>query len=131
LIGLLVLAVISLTFWPRIGLGARWKRWTQDTERVQIENALKHIYDCEYKNISCTIHSIAANLSIKSDRAAKLVSRLETIGLLTSNGEVLQLTPQGRSYALRVIRVHRLWERYLADETGLKEMDWHEVCMRK
>jgi DtxR family Mn-dependent transcriptional regulator len=131
LIGLLVLAVISLTFWPRIGLGARWKRWTQDTERVQIENALKHIYDCEYKNISCTIHSIAGNLSIKSDRAAKLVSRLETIGLLTSNGEVLQLTPQGRSYALRVIRVHRLWERYLADETGLKEMDWHEVAEEK
>src|SRR3970040_632172 len=94
LIGIIVLAVISLIFWPRIGLGARWKRWTQDTERVQIENALKHIYDCEYKNISCTIHSIAGSLSIKSDRAAKLVSRLEIIGLLTSVGEVLQLAAQ-------------------------------------
>jgi DtxR family Mn-dependent transcriptional regulator len=27
--------------------------------------------------------------------------------------------------------VHRLWERYLADETGLKEMDWHQVAEEK
>jgi len=131
LIGLGVITVIGVVFWPRVGIISRWKRWTQDTERILIEDALKHIYDCEYKNISCTINSIAGNLSINSDRAAKLVSRLETLDLLTSIGEVLQLTPRGRSYALRVIRVHRLWERYLADETGLKEMDWHEVAEKK
>ena len=131
LIGLLMLIVISFIFWPRIGITARWKRWVQDNERAEIEDALKHIYDCEYKNISCTINSIAGNLSINSDRATRLVSRLESFGLLTLNGELLQLTSQGRSYALRVIRTHRLWERYLADETGLKEMDWHEVAEEK
>jgi DtxR family Mn-dependent transcriptional regulator len=114
--------------WPRIGLAARIKRWSQDNERVQIEDALKHLYDCEYINISCTINSIAGNLSINSDRAAKLVARLETLRLLTTSGEVLQLTAQGRSYALRVIRVHRLWERYLADETSTQEMDWHGIA---
>ena len=70
-------------------------------------------------------------LSINSDRATKLITRLESFGLLTVNGELLQLTSQGRSYALRVIRVHRLWERYLADETGTKEMDWHEIAEKK
>ncbi len=128
LLGLLVVAILSFTFWPKVGLVARIKRWTHDTERVQIEDALKHLYDCEYTNILCTIHSIAGNLSITSDRAAKLVSILETMGLLTSTGEALQLTSQGRSYALRVIRVHRLWERYLADETSTSELDWHGIA---
>ena len=131
LFGLLVLFVLSLFFWPGTGLTSRWKQWRQDTERVQIEDALKHIYDCEYKSISCTINSIAGILSINSDRATKLVSRLEILGLLISNGEVLQLTSQGRSYALRVIRFHRLWERFLADETGMREMDWHEIAEKK
>jgi DtxR family Mn-dependent transcriptional regulator len=35
------------------------------------------------------------------------------------------LTDEGRSYALRIIRVHRLWEQHLADETGLREIEWH------
>lgn len=128
LLGLLVVGIAGIVIWPNIGLAARIKRWSQDTERVQIEDALKHLYDCEYRSISCTINSIAGNLSINSDRAAKLVARLETLGLLTITGEVLQLTAQGRSYALRVIRVHRLWERYLADETSTQEMDWHGIA---
>ncbi len=131
LIGLLVLVVISLIIWPRIGIIARWKRWSLGAERIQIEDALKHIYDYEYKNISCTINSVAGNLSINSDRATKLISGLVSQDLLTINGEMLQLTSQGRSYALRVIRVHRLWERYLADETGTREMDWHEIAEKK
>lgn len=128
LIGSTIIALIAFVFWPRIGISDKLKRWTQDTERIQIEDALKHLYDCEYRSISCTINSITGNLSINSDRATKLVSRLETLGLLSTQGEVLQLTTQGRSYALRVIRVHRLWERYLADETSTTEMDWHGIA---
>jgi DtxR family Mn-dependent transcriptional regulator len=26
---------------------------------------------------------------------------------------------------LKIVRVHRLWEKYLAEETGLNEVDWH------
>jgi DtxR family Mn-dependent transcriptional regulator len=32
---------------------------------------------------------------------------------------------------LRIIRTHRLWERYLADETGVEEMGWHEDAERQ
>lgn len=128
LIGVLILAASGLIIWPKVGLAARIRRWSQDTERVLIEDALKHLYDCEYRSLPCTINSIAGNISINSDRASKLVSRLESLGLLATIGEVLQLTDQGRSYALRIIRVHRLWERYLADETSAAEKDWHELA---
>jgi DtxR family Mn-dependent transcriptional regulator len=127
-IGLLIIFILGLIFYPKVGIASKVKRWSQDSERIQIEDALKHLYDCEYRAISCTINSIAGNLSISSDRSAKLVSKLESLGLLTTSGEVLQLSGQGRSYALRVIRVHRLWERYLADETSTSEKDWHGIA---
>lgn len=131
IIGLVIILILGLIFFPKIGVASRIKKLSQDSERIQIEDALKHLYDCEYRAISCTINSIAGNLSISSDRSAKLVSKLESLGLLTTSGEVLQLTAQGRSYALRVIRVHRLWERYLADETSTTEKDWHELAEKK
>lgn len=40
------------------------------------------------------------------------------------------LTDTGRSYALRVIRVHRIWERYLADQTGISPIDWHDEATK-
>jgi DtxR family Mn-dependent transcriptional regulator len=40
----------------------------------------------------------------------------------------LLLTEKGRKYALQVIRAHRLWELYLADETSVAPDRWHEVA---
>ena len=79
---------------------------------------------------SCGINSIAGNLSITTDKAGKLINRLETMGLIASkDDQTVELTDAGRSYALRVIRVHRIWERYLADETSIAPADWHnQAC---
>jgi DtxR family Mn-dependent transcriptional regulator len=90
-----------------------------------MEDALKHLYDCEYKKLLCTQQSLSGALSISGDRAARLLGRLESTGLLRSEGEGFVLTEDGRAYALRIIRIHRLWERHLADETGVVETDWH------
>jgi DtxR family Mn-dependent transcriptional regulator len=70
-------------------------------------------------------------LSISGDKAARLVSRLDEMGLVSSHANALTLTTEGRSYALRIIRVHRLLEHYLADETGLHETEWHEEAERE
>jgi DtxR family Mn-dependent transcriptional regulator len=120
-----ILFLAGFLFWPEKGFFAKRKKYKWKITRVLIEDALKHLYDCEYKKINCTINSIAGNLSIAGDRAAKLIARLEAMGLIISLADNLQLTPEGRSYALRVIRIHRLWERYLADETSIGETDWH------
>ena len=45
--------------------------------------------------------------------------------LVAVRGDSYRLTPEGRKYALRVVRIHRLWERYLAEETGLGPDAWH------
>jgi len=120
-----LIIVLILMFWPQKGLITRWKKTSSAARRVIMEDSLKHLYNCEYNGIDCTLVSIAGNLSISTDDAAKLIAGLETHGFVSSHDEELTLTPEGRSYALRIIRVHRIWEKYLADETGIGEKDWH------
>jgi DtxR family Mn-dependent transcriptional regulator len=122
--GLLLLAA-GILFLPKYGIYFQLKRARRGLKRTLIEDALKHIYDYEYKNISCTTESIAGALLISSDAAAELLTRLSSMGLLVTNDNGVKLTPDGTSYALRVIRVHRLWERYLADETSVPPTEWH------
>jgi DtxR family Mn-dependent transcriptional regulator len=128
--GLLV-TLASLAFWPKLGLVAIWRKSHRNTERVLIEDALKHLYHQEYKGQSGTIESLSGALGISRDHAAKLLARLETLEMIKSAADGFGLTPVGKSYALRIIRVHRLWERYFADETGLAETQWHAEAERR
>ena len=121
--GIIILAVVS--FFPQKGLFARMKRTRTLSKKVLIEDALKHLYHCEYSGVGCSIQSIAGKLSISEDDAAELAAKLEDMGMLSSQQDSLQLSNEGRSYALRIIRVHRLWEKYLADETSVDEREWH------
>jgi DtxR family Mn-dependent transcriptional regulator len=124
-IGTLVLGLLTWAVWPQKGLLAFLTRMRMNSQRVLLEDALKFLFDCEYKNIACGLHSIAGNLNISADKAARLLDRLRAMGLITMNDQAFHLSDSGKSYALRVIRVHRIWERYLADETGLGQMEWH------
>lgn len=123
-IGMLVAggAILMLS---RSGIRFPWKRGRRRMHRVLVEDALKHIHDCEQKQIACTTEGIAGMLVISTDDAAALLTRLESMGLLVTHAGGVRLTPEGNSYALRVIRIHRLWERYLADETGVPPTKWH------
>lgn len=120
-----VLALAVALFWPVRGLFWRGRRLVRSSERVRIEDALKHAYDCEYRKTPCTLHSLAGALSLSGSRAATLIARLEELRLVEEAGGAYRLTADGRSDALRVVRIHRLWERYLSDETGLDPTEWH------
>ncbi len=122
----IVIIVLLVFFWPNFGIIARYKKGLLSTKRVLIEDTLKHLYDYEYRNLSSTIKSIAGTLNISTDEATKLLEQLKTQELVLLDKNKISLTPAGRSYALRIIRIHRLWENYLAEETSYGELDWHE-----
>jgi len=125
LIAFAFIAIFAVLFWPTKGIYATYKKAKRSTSRVLIEDALKHLYDYEERTVKPTLQSIAGHLSINADDTTRLVEKLQSMGLVESNQDEIQLTPQGRSYALRIIRIHRLWERYLADETSVQESEWH------
>jgi len=128
LIGTGIIFFLTIIFWPEKGLIARWSKANKDSSRVLLEDALKHLHDCEYKQSCCTEECIAKGLIISSEKASEIVSKLTELDLVITKGKELELTSEGRSYALRMVRIHRLWERYLADKTSIKESDWHSYA---
>ncbi len=124
-LAILLCALAVLLFRPVRGYFWRVLRAVRSNDRVRIEDALKHLYDCEYRQTPGTLHSLAGALGLSGNRTADLLSRLEEMGLVKPVAAAYQLTADGRSDALRVIRLHRLWERYLSDETGFDPTEWH------
>lgn len=120
-----LLAGILWLFWPDTGPFWRWRQARRITERVLIEDALKHIHDCEYHGRACSLQSIAGAVHSRQDEVAELLSAMEQRELIVLAAGTPQLTARGRDYALHVIRAHRLWERYLADRTGYAAEVWH------
>lgn len=119
------LAALSVIFWPEKGIIARWRWSKKASKKVLLEDALKHIYKCEEENTTCTYTSLAGALSREPNQIKPILDRLQSLDLLTFDNQGFQLTPNGKTYALRIIRIHRLWERYLAEETGVPETSWH------
>lgn len=128
---LAVLGAAIVFFWPQSGAFWKWRRRRRASDRVLVEDALKHLFHCEYRRQPASVDSLSGALEISRNRAADLLGKMETNGLLKSEARRLQLLPEGRAYALRVVRVHRLWEHYLAEQTGTAETDWHSEAERR
>jgi DtxR family transcriptional regulator, Mn-dependent transcriptional regulator len=125
-----LVAVGALLLWPRWGLVVRLRRMSHLGERVLREDALKHVYTCESIGRECTLESLAGRLEISRGRAADLLSLLAESRLIRNEERGPRLTDAGRDSALRLVRTHRLWERYLADRTGVPAGEWHEEAER-
>jgi DtxR family Mn-dependent transcriptional regulator len=121
----LTLAGFALIFWPDKGIWFRIKKSLQNNQRVMMEDALKYIYDCERVGNRASIKSIAGTLAVNSDQVTGIVNRLRELNLIELSDSGFTLTASGREYALRIIRIHRLWEQYLAERTGMPETAWH------
>jgi DtxR family Mn-dependent transcriptional regulator len=126
-----LVAAVAVVVWPRVGVLARFARASRLTERVLLEDALKHVYTCESIGRTSTRESVAGQLEVSTGKAADLLSRLAELGLVRSEESGARLTDEGRDSALRLVRTHRLWERYLADRTGVPAGEWHAEAEAK
>ncbi|MBM3265592.1 MAG: metal-dependent transcriptional regulator [candidate division Zixibacteria bacterium] len=117
--------LVLLTFWPRRGIYARWSRRRRLRSRQVIEDALTHLHRQHLEGRPVSVEMLAHVLGLATKDALTLVNRLSAQGLATMTGEGLRLTPEGHRWALQVIRAHRLFERYLADETSVPMEEIH------
>ena len=130
IIGALFLALLTLLFWPNGGIVRFFRRNRQLSAQVLREDALKHLHKSERHGRKTTLESLAGALQISTSRSAELVDAMQKEELILLDGEYFELTPKGHDYALHIIRAHRLWERYLAEETGYDEAVWHDIAER-
>ena len=122
--------VLAALLWPGRGLVPRWARMSRLGERVRLEDALKHVFTCRQTGQGCSVDSVAGRLGLSPARAGALLSSLSRMGLIRMQADGPALTPDGTRSAVSLVRTHRLWERYLADRTGVPAAEWHEQAER-
>ncbi len=129
LVGLAIF--LLFLFLPRLGLLALFQEQKKSKQRELIEDALKHLIDGEQGGDHITLESLAKALNIKHQEALRLIQSMESQGLVETRAEHIHLTAEGERWALHVVRAHRLWERYLADEARMPLENIHREAHRR
>lgn len=112
---------------------AVWRHVAQRSvrERQRIEDALKHLFEQEYRGRHATLSSLKGVLRLPDGPVLALVARMEALSLVQARGQEFDLTPEGERLALQVVRAHRLLERYFADEALLPLGKVHAAAERR
>jgi len=130
LINLLIFFSFSLGIWLILKLFAKRSLFFGKKKRIktQTEDILKQLYHVEQCKHTASLSDLSGALEIKKAQLLPLVETITESGLIKTVDNVLRLTDSGRAYALKMVRVHRLWEKYLAEKTGYKAEDWHDLA---
>lgn len=97
------------------------------------EEYLETIFKLAATDEGATITGIAQMLGVKPASASQMVGRLSDDGWLRRDESChtrVLLTDEGRSAAIRLVRRHRLSERFLTDYLGLPWDEVHEEACR-
>lgn len=129
LIAALALFVVALL--PGVGLPARWYRARERRHRALVEDALKYLHGAELRGTLATPESLAGRLRLRVAPTLDLVGEMEAHGLIRTTGAGIALTSSGQEIAVRIVRAHRLLERYLADELRMPLEAIHAVADRR
>jgi DtxR family Mn-dependent transcriptional regulator len=131
ILSLFFASVLAAVFHPTHGLLARWRINSPAGQKEQVEDALKYLLKREQEGRYASPEALAGSLHLYGNDLMRLVTRMETQGLIKSQDGGLHLTPDGERWALQVVRAHRLLERYLADEARLPLGKIHSEAERR
>ncbi len=123
--------ILAAVFHPQLGLLKRLRARSPSAQREQVEDALKYLLQQEQSGRHASPEALAGAMNINATEALKLITHTEAQGLLASRDGGLHLTSQGERWALQIVRAHRLWERYLADEARLPLEKVHSEAERR
>ena len=128
----IVAAILLLyIFIPRFGILALYRDWQSARQREQVEDALKHLLDREQGSRHASPESLAGALDLPRVKTTALIASMESQELVETRGSDLHLTAEGERWAMHIVRAHRLWERYLADEARMPLEKVHTEAHRR
>jgi Mn-dependent DtxR family transcriptional regulator len=119
-----VLAAAVLT----TALVRRLRRRDAARGRMLTEDALKHLFDQQYRGRFGSFASLGGMLRLDDRRLMRLLERMQQQGLVIADGQEFRLTAEGERVARQVVRAHRLLERYFADEARLPLKQVHAAA---
>ena len=84
------------------------------------------IWELAEDDIAVIQARIAERLEVSRPAVSEMIRKLDAEGLVSSDGSKISLTADGRRLAERVVRRHRLAERFLTDILGLSWAEAHQ-----
>lgn len=87
------------------------------------------IFELEEDDVAVIQARMAERLQVSRPAVSEMIKRLEIEGLITTDGAI-RLTAAGQGLAQRVVRRHRLAERFLTDLLGLSWAEAHHEAGR-
>ena len=100
-------------------------------QKTLTEDVLKVLYHVEESKRNASFAALSGALRIDPKKLYAHIEEMVTNKLVRVNNDALELTDEGRKYALQIIRVHRLWEKYLSENTGIDKSEWHDIAEKK
>ncbi len=82
------------------------------------------IFELDEDDVAVIQARMAERLQVSRPAVSEMIRRLDTEGLITTDGAI-RLTTAGQALAQQVVRRHRLAERFLTDLLGLSWADAH------
>ena len=123
--------ILFLVFRPKKGLYFLFKKTYKLNHKIAIEDILKLLYHNQTNNNSLTANAITNSLNYSNSLILDSIKKMMDSDLIRLEGDTIKLTKSGNEYSLRIIRAHRLWEKYLSEKTGFHNKEWHEIAEKK
>lgn len=120
-------ALISFLFSPKSGLVFRFfarRKYLQKTHR---DHLLKALYKAlEDQRESLPIEEIYDLYPFQFNQIKASIENLKQFNFITKNQEFISLTSKGKTEAMRIVRLHRLWELYLNESMNIAPDHVHD-----
>lgn len=123
-----IVFLLYILFYPKTGFYWRLKNSFKNDTKVLIEDILKKLYHAEDGGNTLNSNDIIMAIGKNPKKVLETIAEMETNELISFKNGNVKLTEIGMDYALKIIRVHRLWEKYLSEKTGFDQKDWHELA---
>lgn len=121
---------IAMVVSPSHGVLFRVLRRHKLRSHIDSEDVLKAIYRLEEEGQVTTAPAVINRTGISLRRAGALLANLVGERLVARSGDALTLTETGRTRAMGLVRAHRLWESYLADQAHIGGAAIHDEAER-
>ncbi len=115
--------LLAAFFSPKKGLVFRFFQRRKLQEKIHLEDTLKQAFRLQQRE-QLNLDNLLKNLGFNKTILQQQLSILRSKGWLEKSK--LVLTEKGKEEARRLVRAHRLWETYLANEVGLNAEQIHE-----
>lgn len=126
------LAILAfLLFRPKKGWFWLVKNNSKPNHKIIVEDILKLLYHSENADKPINVIDITRTLKDSDDLIIESINKMAGHELISLEGDSVKLTKSGNDYALRIVRAHRLWEKFLAEKTGFDEAEWHKRAEEK